>query len=608
MHFSELPLSQSLLKAAAELGFVNPMPIQEAVIPLMVDENSGDIIGLAQTGTGKTAAYGMPILETIDASSRKTQALILSPTRELCNQIANDLKSFSKYLEGVKITAIYGGASFENQLKELKQGPQIIAATPGRMLDMLSRGKISLEDLHWLILDEADEMLDMGFEEDVKAILDHAPQYRRTCLFSATMPNEVEKIALRYMMDPVTVSMGKRNEGASNVKHYYYVAHAKDRYSVLKRVIDSHPNIYAMVFCRTRAETQNIASSLIQDGYNAEALHGDLSQNQRDFVMQKFKEKHLQLLVCTDVAARGIDVDDLSHVINYNLPDELESYIHRSGRTGRAGRSGISVAIIHLKEKHKIKILEKQIGKEFAQAKIPTGQQVCEKQLFHLINTVENVEVNDAEIEGFLPIVYKKLDWLSTEDLIKRFVSVEFNRFLDYYRNSVDLNVDESREGNKNQPWARLFINFGKKDGLFPQTLLKLINESTKDRDIRIGHIDLSDNFSFFEVGASSVEKILKVFSGKHLNGRPVRIEVAEGRPQNKKSYKSRGERQENLEFSNPRTNKGRSERNSSSYSSRGKKEHASSRADHSAHQNRENRFNEEKPRSKNKGKPKKGR
>ncbi len=538
--FENLGLHENLLQAIEELGFKEPMPVQESVIPRIL-ENNTDIVALAQTGTGKTAAFGLPLLQLINTEEQHTQALILSPTRELCLQIASDLKNFSKHLPGVKVTAIYGGASFETQVKQLKAGSQIIVATPGRMRDMIERKSANVSKAKFLVLDEADEMLDMGFEEDVTAIIDSTSKERHTFLFSATMPEEVEKIALRYMHKPETISMGTRNTGATNVKHIYYLAHAKDRYNVLKRVADFYPGMYAIVFCRTRQETQEIADSLIRDGYNADALHGDLSQAQRDHVMKKFRERHLNMLVATDVAARGIDVDNLTHVLNYNLPDESSNYIHRSGRTGRAGKDGISISILNLKEKKRIKELEKQIGKPFAQAKIPMGTQVCEKQLFHLIDKMENVEVRNEEIEDFLPVIYKKLQWMSNEELIKRFVSVEFNRFLDYYRDAQDLNVDEAKERANTPGFTRMFMSIGRKDGLMPPKLIGLINDYLKDRDLRVGRIELGDTFTFIEIDSRYTEKFLEAFKGKYLNDRPIRVDISENQDKPRSRGRSRG-------------------------------------------------------------------
>jgi len=542
--FEQLGLQENILKAISELGFENPMPVQEAVIPRII-ENNTDIVALAQTGTGKTAAFGLPLLQLIDPDNKKTQALILSPTRELCMQIASDLNTYSKYLPNIKVTAIYGGASFEAQAKQLKAGTQIIAATPGRMLDMIMRKCADLSEVRFLVLDEADEMLDMGFEEDVQSIIESTPKERHTFLFSATMPDDVEKIALRYMNKPETISMGTRNMGAANVKHIYYLTHARDRYSVLKRVADFHPEMYAIIFCRTRQETQEISDSLIRDGYNADALHGDLSQSQRDHVMKKFREKHLNMLVATDVAARGIDVNDLTHVVNYNLPDDSDNYIHRSGRTGRAGKDGTSISIINMKEKGRIRMLEKQIGKSFSAGKIPSGRQVCEKQLYHLIDRMENVNVIEDEINDFLPMIYKKLQWMTNEELIKRFVSVEFNSFLEYYRDAKDLNVDESRERSDRSEggsFTRIFMSIGRKDGLLPPKLLGLINDYTKNRDLRVGRIELGDTFTFVEVDTKFVPVFMEAFTGKFLNDRPIRVDIAEGQSQDRPG-RSRGSR-----------------------------------------------------------------
>ncbi len=528
--FEQLGLQENILKAIKELGFETPMPVQEAVIPRII-ENNTDIVALAQTGTGKTAAFGLPLLQLIDPDNKKTQALILSPTRELCMQIASDLNSYSKYMPNIKVTAVYGGASIEAQAKQLRAGTQIIAATPGRMLDMIMRKYADLSEVRFLVLDEADEMLDMGFEEDVQSIIESTPKDRHTFLFSATMPTDVEKIARRYMKNPETLSMGQRNIGATNVKHIYYLTHARDRYTVLKRVADFHPDMYAIIFCRTRQETQEIADSLIRDGYNADALHGDLSQSQRDHVMKKFREKHLNMLVATDVAARGIDVSDLTHVVNYQLPDDTDNYIHRSGRTGRAGKDGISISIINMKEKGRIKMLERQIGKPFSAGKIPSGRQVCEKQLYHLIDRMENVNVIEDEINDFLPVIYKKLDAMSKEEIIKRFASVEFNSFLEYYRDSKDLNVDESRERadrSEGGAFTRLFMSIGRKDGLTVPKLLGMVNEYTQSRDLKVGRIELGDTFTFIEVDTKYLPLFMASFKDQTMNERPIKVDVAE--------------------------------------------------------------------------------
>ncbi len=544
--FDELGLQENILKAIKELGFENPMPVQEAVIPRII-ENNTDIVALAQTGTGKTAAFGLPLLQLIDPDNKKTQALILSPTRELCMQIASDLNSYSKYMPDIKVTAVYGGASIEAQAKQLRAGTQIIAATPGRMLDMIMRKYADLSEVRFLVLDEADEMLDMGFEEDVQSIIESTPKDRHTFLFSATMPTDVEKIARRYMKNPETLSMGQRNIGATNVKHIYYLTHARDRYTVLKRVADFHPDMYAIVFCRTRQETQEISDSLIRDGYSADALHGDLSQSQRDHVMKKFREKHLNMLVATDVAARGIDVSDLTHVINYQLPDDSDNYIHRSGRTGRAGKDGISISIINMKEKGRIKMLERQIGKPFSAGKIPSGRQVCEKQLYHLIDRMENVNVIEDEINDFLPVIFKKLEWMSNEEIIKRFVSVEFNSFLEYYRDAKDLNVDESRERSDRSDrsegggFTRIFMSIGRKDGLLPPKLLGMINEFTQSRDLRVGRIELGDTFTFVEIDTKYVPLFMESFKDRTLNDRPIRVDISEGQSSDRPGRSSYG-------------------------------------------------------------------
>ncbi|MDP2424661.1 MAG: DEAD/DEAH box helicase [Bacteroidales bacterium] len=528
--FQDLGLKPALLKAVETLGFKEPMPVQIAIIPFLLTQPR-DVVGLAQTGTGKTAAFGLPLLQHIDINLHHTQALILCPTRELCMQITRDLQSYAAYIPNVKIVPVYGGASFDIQLKQLAEKPQIIVATPGRLNDMIRRKKVDFSQVSWVVLDEADEMLDMGFQEEVDTILEFTPEEKHTLLFSATMPVEVERILVKYMHDPVIKTVGQRNIGAANVKHIYYMVQAKDRYAALKRIADFNPRIYSIIFCRTRAETQEIADSLIRDGYNADALHGDLSQAQRDHVMKRFRDRSLQMMVATDVAARGLDVNDLTHVINYNLPDEADTYLHRSGRTGRADKTGICISIIHLKEKGKIKIFEKKVGHEFAKAKLPTGVQVCEKQLFHHIDRMENVELNHGEIDSFLPVIYRKLEWMDREEIIKRFVSLEFNRFLDYYRNARDLNVEESREHRGEvSRYQRMFLSIGRKDKTSPQQIIGLINEVTRSRDVRIGRIDIMHAFSFVDVDSNSVELLKRSFANDTLNPLQVRIELASDR------------------------------------------------------------------------------
>jgi len=535
--FKELGIESEIIKGVEDLGFETPMPIQEEVIEILL-QNKRDLVGLAQTGTGKTAAFGLPILQMIDFSSKHTQALILCPTRELCMQIAGDLNNFAKYLEGVNIVPIYGGANIDTQIKQVTRGAQIIVATPGRMLDMMGRKKIKISNIRWLVLDEADEMLNMGFKEDLDNILADTPSNKRIYLFSATMPDEIARIAKTYMNKPIEITVGQKNSGAENVEHLYYVVPARGRYLVLKRIADYNPDIYSIVFCRTRKETQEVADSLIKDGYNADALHGDLSQTQRDSVMNKFRNRTLQMLVATDVAARGIDVDDLSHIINYNLPDETEYYLHRSGRTGRAGKSGVSIAIINLKEIHKIKHIEKQIGKTFIHAKIPTGKEVCEKQLFYLIEKIQNTEVNNENISTYIPMIYDKLKGLNREELIKRFVSAEFNRFLDYYHKSPDLNVDFSiRDSQPEKNITRFFINIGKIDGFERNTFRTYISDIVNNKEMVIYNVDILNNFSFFEINSDLTETLLEALSKKKFKHRSIRVEPAERKekPQNRK-------------------------------------------------------------------------
>lgn len=532
--FEELGIEPTIIKAISELGFKSPTPIQKEAMPLLFG-NKNDLIGLAQTGTGKTAAYGIPLIQYVSNRSTTTKVLILSPTRELCVQIAGDLKSFAKYKHDIRVVAIYGGASLENQFKELRKGAHIIVATPGRMLDMINRRKADISQIETLVLDEADEMLNMGFKEELDSILETTPAAKRTLLFSATMSRDVERIALKFMHDPIEITVGRKNEGAENVSHVFYLVHAKDRYLALKRIVDYNPNIYTIIFCRTRLETQEVADQLMSDGYNADALHGDLSQAQRDTVMQKFRLRNLQMLVATDVAARGLDVEGLTHIINYNLPDDLEHYTHRSGRTGRAGKYGVSIAIINLKEKYLIKSIEKMIGKKFKQERVPNGKEICEKQLFNLIDRMENVDVYNEEIESFLPTIYKKLEWLDREELIKRFVSCEFNYFLDYYKNTKDINViervDEKRDRNKmgrmgdmddQVGMCRFFLNLGRKNELTPQLLIGLVNDISRRLSIRIGKIDIMHSFSFFEADSNYKDEILESFNKKSFKGQKV--------------------------------------------------------------------------------------
>jgi ATP-dependent RNA helicase DeaD len=542
-------LSQEIYQAIDELGFISPTPIQEKTIPAIL--NSGtDLIALAQTGTGKTAGFGLPIIQQIDSGSKTTQALILCPTRELCLQITSDFEKYSKYTKGLSVLAVYGGASIVPQLNGLKSGAQVVVGTPGRTLDLINRKALKINKIKWMVLDEADEMLNMGFKEELDSILAVTPAEKQTLLFSATMPQGVRQIANNYMNKPEELSVGKKNSGADNVQHQYYMVKASDRYAALKRLADINPNIYGIVFCRTRKETKEVADQLIQDGYNADALHGDLSQAQRDHVMNRFRMKHLQLLIATDVAARGLDVNDLTHVINYNMPDDPEIYIHRSGRTGRAGKSGISMTIIHSRESRKIKDIEHLVGKKFEQKMVPGGREICEKRLYALIDIMEKVEVDDSQINSFLPEILKKLEWLDRDELIKRFVSVEFNHYLEYYRNATDLNVSKDgvsvKEKEKKRSaqggFSRFFINLGTKDSLGAANLIGIINEYTSTRDIEIGKIDILRKFSFFEVDKNYEELILNSF--KNATFGDVKIEVQLSKPESpdKRQDSSRSE------------------------------------------------------------------
>ena len=545
------------MKAIKELGFENPMPIQEQTIPVLLEQEV-DFVGLAQTGTGKTAAFGLPLLNKINAEERCVQALILCPTRELCMQITRDLRSYAKYIPEILIVPVYGGASIELQFKDLAKKPQIIVATPGRLRDMIRRNRVDFTNVKNMILDEADEMLNMGFQEEVDDILEYMPKQRNTWLFSATMPKEVEAILNKYMTDPVKVAVGERNSGTANVDHKYYMMAAKDRYSVLKRIIDYTPAIYGIIFCRTKLETQEIADNLIQDGYNAAALHGDLSQAMRDNVMDHFRKRSLQLLIATDVAARGIDVKELTHIINYNLPDDIETYVHRSGRTGRADQRGICISLINLREKGKIKKIEKIVGRPFERAMIPTGKEVCEKQLFNHIDRIEHVDINREDIDDYLPVIFRKLEWMSREELITRMVALNFNRFLDYYKDAVDLNVDERDEkkdkkerrkerDHQDQTMTRLYFGMGKNDHVLPQKIIGKINDVTRSKNIPIGRIDLFGDYSYVDVDQSAVDLILECFADPRNNPRGIVVEVAKEQP-DRKAKAARGEKKDSGE------------------------------------------------------------
>lgn len=535
------------MKAIQEMGYESPMPVQEEVIPLLLGEDN-DVIALAQTGTGKTAAFGIPVLQKIEISRNYPQALILCPTRELCLQIAGDLSDYSKYMDRLMVLPVYGGSSIESQIKTLKRGVHIVVATPGRLLDLMNRKTVDLSMVKSVILDEADEMLNMGFSDSINAILAEVPESRNMLLFSATMPNGIAAITRKYMSNPKEIVIGVKNEGNKNIRHIYYMVRAQDKYLALKRIADFYPNVYGIVFCRTRRETQEIADRLIQDGYNADSLHGELSQAQRDYVMQKFRIKNIQLLVATDVAARGLDVDDLTHIINYGLPDELELYTHRSGRTGRAGKTGISISICHIKEKGKIREIERVINKSFEKGEMPSGKAICEKQLFNLVEQIEKVKVDEEEIASIMPSVFRKLEWLDKEDIIKRMVSLEFNRMIDYYKDAGDIEVMDERSSRKErgekrdrgergekgerrshgaeEGYSRFFLNFGKADGMFPNQLIELINKCVPGR-IRIGKIDLRDNFSFFEVESKDAAHVMDSMNSFEIEGRRISVEPA---------------------------------------------------------------------------------
>ena len=541
--FRELGVSGPILKAIEELGFENPMPVQEAVIPYLLEKGSGDVVALAQTGTGKTAAYGIPVIQQTDVNSSDAQFLILSPTRELCVQIASDLADFSHYIEGLHVIPMYGGSSIENQIRNFKRGAHVIVATPGRLIDLMERGVVKLDTIRTVILDEADEMLNMGFSEDLEKILSSVPAERKMLMFSATMSKEIQAISKKYLHDAREIVIGTRNEGAENVEHVYYMVHAKDKYLALKRIVDYYPSIYAIIFCRTRLETQEIADKLMQDGYNADSLHGDLSQAQRDLTMNKFRKRQLQLLVATDVAARGLDVDNLTHVINFGLPDDIENYTHRSGRTGRAGKKGVSISIVNLREKGKIRFIEKAIGKTFVQGVMPTGTQICEKQLYKVIDDLERIEVNEEQIEKFLPEIFRRLDWMDKNDIIKRIVTREFGRFVRYYQDAPELEevTRNDVEGEKRKKkdrhraqkgYTRFFINIGKKDHVQPVHIIEMLNRNVAGR-VDVGRIDLMQNFSFFECPEEFTEEIVIGMDGINYKGRQVHVEVAETRSEN---------------------------------------------------------------------------
>ena len=556
--FEELGVSEEIRRAITELGFESPMPVQEEVIPYLLGSNN-DVIALAQTGTGKTAAFGIPVLQRLDPTSRDTQALILSPTRELCLQIADDLKDFSKYMNGINIVAVYGGTSIENQIRALRHGAQVIVATPGRLIDLMHRGKANLDKVYNVVLDEADEMLNMGFTESINEIFEGVPADRNTLLFSATMSREIERIAKSYLREYKEIVVGSRNEGAENVNHIYYMVHAKDKYLALKRIVDFNPKIFGIIFCRTKLETQEIADKLIHDGYNAESLHGDLSQQQRDLTMQKFRQHLTQLLVATDVAARGLDVDDLTHVINFGLPDDIESYTHRSGRTGRAGKKGTSISIMHIREKHKMRAIEKEIGKSFVEGVIPSAKEICKKQLYKVMDQIVKTDVNDEEIDPFMTDINRYFEFIDKEDLIKKIVSMEFGKFLAYYadapeieapsKSSRDSSGKRSGKGERGgrgergargsrkaeAGYSRLFINLGKDDGFYPGEVMQYINKHVEGRQA-VGHIDLLKKFSYIEVPEKDAQKVMRALDGTVYKGREVRCNDADEKGHGRKN------------------------------------------------------------------------
>ena len=559
--FSEIGLNPQLLQAVEEMGFSEATPIQAACIPFLLSETT-DLIANAQTGTGKTAAFGLPILHQLDASNKQTQALILAPTRELAIQITKEMERYSNKTPQLRITTVYGGASIDNQIAALRKGTHVVVATPGRALDLIKRKKLHVNSIQWLVLDEADEMLNMGFRDELDGILENTPVERQTLLFSATLPEEIVRMSKKYMREPHRIAVAQPNIGIDTINHFAYKVNAKDKYEALKRIADLNPAIYAIVFCRTRQETKDISDKLIKDGYNADALHGDLSQAQREFIMRRFRMQNLQILVATDVAARGLDVDNLTHVINYSLPDEAEVYVHRSGRTGRAGKKGTALSLVHTRELHKLKAIQRMIKRDIEFKKIPMGREICEKQLFHLINNMEQADLSNTDIDSFMDVIYKKLEWISKEDLIKRFVAVEFNRFLDYYKNARDLNIPdrkeprgkgksfkEAKEGYKakghsqrasGENFVRMYINLGSKNHLNPPALIGLINKATPQLSVPVGKIEILKKFSFFEVDKKYLNPVLTGINGLPYRGETVVVEAAESMEATEPSRKAK--------------------------------------------------------------------
>lgn len=533
--FEQLGLNESLLKAILDLGFENPSEVQEKAIPLLLEKDT-DMVALAQTGTGKTAAFGFPLIQKIDADNRNTQALVLSPTRELCLQITNELKNYSKYEKGINVVAVYGGASITEQAREIKRGAQIIVATPGRMQDMINRGLVNIKNIDYCILDEADEMLNMGFYEDIVSILSDTPDQKNTWLFSATMPQEVARIAKQFMSEPVEITVGAKNSGSATVSHEFYLVNARDRYEALKRLADANPDIFSVVFCRTKRDTQAVAEKLIEDGYSAAALHGDLSQAQRDGVMKSFRGRQIQMLVATDVAARGIDVDNVTHVVNYQLPDEIETYNHRSGRTGRAGKLGTSIVIVTKSELRKISSIERIIKQKFEEKAIPSGIEICEIQLLHLANKIKDTEV-DHEIDNYLPAINNVLEDLSKEELIKKMVSVEFNRFITYYKKNRDISTQSSgerrergdsepREFNNNGA-VRYFVNIGSRDNFDWMSLKDYLKETLDLGRDDVFKVDVKEGFSFFNTDPEHTDKVMDILNNVQLEGRRINVEIS---------------------------------------------------------------------------------
>ncbi|MDO4728968.1 MAG: DEAD/DEAH box helicase [Bacteroidota bacterium] len=547
-NFINLGLQDSLLKAIEDLGFTTPSEVQEKAIPILLEKDT-DIVALAQTGTGKTAAFGFPLIQKINSKNKKTQALILSPTRELCLQITNELKLYAKYEKDIHVVAVYGGASITEQAREIKKGAQIVVATPGRMQDMINRNFVNISEINFCVLDEADEMLNMGFYDDIVSILATSPEEKSTWLFSATMPNEVSKIAKEFMRKPLEITVGTKNSGSSNVSHEFYIVNARDRYEALKRLADANPNIFSVVFCRTKRDTQNVAEKLIEDGYNAAALHGDLSQAQRDTVMKSFRSKQIQMLIATDVAARGIDVDNVTHVINYQLPDEIETYNHRSGRTGRAGKSGVSIVIITKSELRKIHSIEKIIKQKFEEKNIPSGMEICAIQLYHLANKIKNVEVDD-EIQAYLPSIYEVLEHLDKEELIQKMVSVEFNRFINYYKKRKDLTVESSKSNSKNYASPdgaiRYFINIGARDKFDWMKLKDFLKETLNLGKDDVFKVDVKEGFSFFNTEAEHLEHVMDTLNSFRLDGRKINVEISQN-----SSGSSKSSRKESNTFRN---------------------------------------------------------